>query len=77
MWTVPAGRYFMMGDNRDQSSDSRFWGFVREAEIKGPAFVIYWSWDFDGSWLSMLSPLTWWDLMVHRMRWSRIGDGIS
>jgi len=77
VWTVPAGRYLMMGDNRDQSSDSRFWGFVREAEFKGPAFVTYWSWDFNGSWLSMLSPLTWWDLLVHKMRWDRIGDGIS
>jgi len=76
-WRVEPGRYLMMGDNRDQSFDSRFWGTVREAEFKGPAFVIYWSWDFNGSWLSMLSPLTWWDLLVHRMRWERIGSSVT
>jgi signal peptidase I len=77
VWRVEPGRYLMMGDNRDQSFDSRYWGTVREAEFKGPAFVIYWSWDFRGSWLSMLNPLTWWDLMLHRMRWDRIGSSVT
>ncbi len=54
---VPAGHYFMMGDNRDRSYDSRFWGFVSNEEIKGLAFIKYWSWDSES----------------FRPRWGRIG----
>lgn len=43
--TVPPDSYFMMGDNRDRSYDSRFWGFVKRDKIKGLAFIKYWSWD--------------------------------
>jgi len=43
--TVPAGQYFVMGDNRDNSQDSRYWGFLPGTYIKGRAMMIYWSYE--------------------------------
>ena len=58
--TVPPGKLFMMGDNRDRSYDGRFWGFVDINDVEGRAVVIYWSWDSDGTGLIPI-------------RWSRFG----
>jgi signal peptidase I len=74
---VEPGRYYMMGDNRDHSNDSRIWGTVRFEELKGPAFILYWSWDWNGSWGELLRPRTWWSLFSEKMRWERIGDMIQ
>jgi len=72
--TLPADRYFMMGDNRDHSRDSRSWGSVHLDDFKGPVFVLYWSWNIDGNFLSFFNPLNWftvekrWDRVLRRIR---------
>jgi signal peptidase I len=71
---VEEGRYFMLGDNRDHSKDSRVWGTVRKAELKGPAFILYWSWNFNGSWSQVINPMTWWSV---EKRWDRIGSLVN
>ncbi len=55
---IPENKLFVMGDNRDNSHDSRFWGFVDLKAVRGEAFIIYWSWNKNN----------------FGVRWNRIGD---
>lgn len=71
---VEPGRYFMMGDNRDNSKDSREWGTVRLEELKGPAFILYWSWNVNGNMLSFFNPVNW---FTAEKRWDRIFDRVE
>ena len=66
---VPEGQYFVMGDNRDNSQDSRYWGFLPRGYIKGRALMIYWSYDPDphASLITQFLTRTRWERLLHQI----------
>lgn len=87
-YKVPPATYFMMGDNRDDSYDSRFWGPVPQRFILGKALLVHWSWGPPPTsnyprW-DWVNPLTWpqnlWYNLIHfhqRVRWERLGQALT
>ncbi len=73
-YIVEEGRYFFLGDNRDNSNDSRGWGTVRKQELKGPAFLLYWSWALEGNMLSFFNPVNWFTV---EKRWDRVFQSVQ
>ena len=65
---IPAGKYFMMGDNRDESFDSRYWGLVERWRLEGRAAFVYYS--YNGK---SYRPFPW----LREVRWGRIGHAIN
>ena len=75
-YTVKEKCYFMMGDNRDHSSDSRYWGLLSTNFVKAKAFIIYFSFDNEDGAVRLANPITWLRIPF-KIRWTRIGKLID
>ena len=83
---IPQGSYFVMGDNRDGSEDSRFWGTVPDDHVKGRVSFVYWSWapaadapEWEFPWIHSLFQSVWYNIthLGERLRLDRIGTSIN
>lgn len=73
---VPDNALFVMGDNRDLSLDSRFWGFVPRENVVGKPLLVYWSFETSGDQLTGATGVHLWDVLTHffsKTRWERTG----
>ena len=74
---VPAGKYFVMGDNRENSEDSRYWGFVPRDLVIGRAMFVYWSYDESAPHSDALLPFNFISDFIYNTRWSRTGTMVK
>lgn len=75
--TVPAGKYFMMGDNRENSEDSRYWGFVPRELVIGRAMFVYWSYDESAAHSTAPFPASVISDFIFNTRWGRTGTMVK